>query len=208
MCGRRSRDYSSPVALLAASTTMQPRCMLSASFANAPSRQARLSKRPFIPSVRKVASRASIPRHGGRRPAIHVWTALRVQGFFVSGHGVGYECDHVSGLEVRHGDRGPDGFRERALNTSAVSQRAGGWHGVSRSSVRPIAIFCCCPFTLGDERLRQPPAVAGMARRSSSWPTRHGPSCWPEPLPRPSSAIAAAGPAAMHCRNGGLAWPA
>jgi hypothetical protein len=46
----------------------------------------------------------------------------------------------------RH-DRGPDGFRERALNMSAVSHSAVGWHGVSRSSVRPIATFCCRPFT-------------------------------------------------------------
>ena len=46
----------------------------------------------------------------------------------------------------RH-DRGPDGFRERALNTSAVSHSAVGCHGVSRSSVRPIATFCCRPFT-------------------------------------------------------------
>ena len=80
-------------------------------------------------------------------------------------------------------DRGPDGFRERALNTSAASQCAVGCHGVSRSSVRPIAIFCYRPFTQDDERVSQPPAVAGMPRRSSSWPTRHGPSCWPAACP-------------------------
>src|SRR6516164_1400057 len=32
-------------------------------------------------------------------------------------------CDHVSGLAVRCHDRGPDGFRERTLNSHAVSQR-------------------------------------------------------------------------------------
>ena len=44
-------------------------------------------------------------------------------------------------LRCGRDDRGPDGFRERALNTSAVSHSAVGWHGISRSSVRPIIIF-------------------------------------------------------------------
>jgi len=105
-------------------------------------------------------------------------------------------------------DRGPDGFRERALNTSAASQCAVGCHGVSRSSVRPIAIFCYRPFTQDDERVSQPPAVAGMPRRSSSWPTRHGPSCWPARPPPACAAGAAAAPAAMRWHADSPAWSA
>lgn len=160
-----------------------------------------LAVRSWVSVTEKLLrlTKAAAPhRHGRRRPAIHVWTALRVQGRIVQKVGGGYECGHVSGLAVRCHDRGPDGFRERSLNTSAASQCAVGWPGVSRSSVRPITIFCCCPFTLDAEWLSRP-VVAGKPRRSSSWPTRHGPSCWPAPLPRPCVADAAPKPATRRC---------
>src|SRR5690242_16381702 len=105
----------------------------------------------------------------GLGPAIHVWTALWVQERVEQKADGGCECGHVSGLAVRFHDRGPDGFRERSLNTSAVSPCTVGWPGVSRSSVRPIAIFCYCPFTLDNERISRRPSVAGRLLRSSSW---------------------------------------
>jgi len=37
----------------------------------------------------------------GLGPAIHVWTALWVQGASAQKSGDGYECGHVSGLAVR-----------------------------------------------------------------------------------------------------------
>ena len=52
-----------------------------------------------------------------------------------------------------------------------------------------------------DERFRRPPAVAGRPRRSSSWPTRRGPSCWPEPPPPACAADAPASPATRPTRR-------
>jgi len=54
------------------------------------------------------------------------------------------------------------------------------------------------PFTLADERLSRP-AVGGTPRHSSSWPTRHGPSCWPTPRRPACAAGAAPVPAATRC---------
>ena len=96
-------------------------------------------------------------------------------------------------------DRGPRWVPRTSPQHDCGIKRACGSCGVSCSSVRPIAIFCCRPLALGvDERFsQQQPARAGRLPRSSSWPTRCGPSCWPKPPPRPCAAGAPAIPKAM-----------
>jgi hypothetical protein len=79
--------------------------------------------------------------------------------------------------------------------------------GVSCSSVRPIAISCYCLFAPRRGRtIRQLAAISGKPCRSSSWPTRCGPSCWPEPPQPLCVAGAPAISAATGSRSGSLAW--
>ena len=78
---------------------------------------------------------------------------------------------------------------------------------VSCSPVRPFAISTVCPFAPRRRRtIRRLAACAGKPSRSPSWPTRCGPSCWPERPPPLCAAGAPAIAAARGWRSCCLAW--
>lgn len=104
----------------------------------------------------------------------------------------------------RRAAAGPDGFREPRPN-GIVTLLAATLHGFCGSSVRPISIFSLKPSNRRQTSLRRQPAVAGRPPRSSSWPTRCGPFCWPR---RRRPACAACGRAVAAATTRRQAAPA